>query len=306
MTWLWSSQEEFNKYVVPVYLDKPGNVHGTRIYPSFENLKSMFNALEKFKETIDALGKMGYADDSPAQNKKELHEARRLMWTLVLNGEIILLHHKRLALSSWASDFIYEKDLEEHWEHYSSGIRIYNELNKLIIGAKKMLEGFFELSNQDEDFLVYGLSLPDHLKEDFLLARNLFSVGFDSVGAFVAGRGLEGVLREVAKIKGIYILDKNKNKNPANEATFHDLIQTFYSARWRKDKRRLIDDHTRILLDQLRTLRNYGAHPRGQNEIEYLKWREFAIIISNTANSIWLMAQKRYARLVTKEIEKNW
>lgn len=82
------------------------------------------------------------------------------------------------------------------------------------------------LVREDEQLLIDGLDLPEELTYDFRLARNVFSIGLDEVGLFVAGRGLEKVLRRIARGRKIAVVVRTKQK-PAAEPDFYDLIEAY-------------------------------------------------------------------------------
>lgn len=312
MTWVWSSYEEFKKLVSPIYLDTPGSYDITRSNSWFENVEQMLIARDDFIEQLNELRRMGLYKKPPYQNKAAFSSAREVMWQLVHHGELLLIYHKRLASSRWARNFIDAKNLDAHWDRFvkEANERIYYELYDLYWAGEKLAEGFQSFANEDKNFLIENLEniwRRKDLMSDFVLARNLFSIGIEGVGTFVAGRGLEGILREVAKRKGIVMLvDGGKTEHLASEVSFHDLIEVFYRTRWKNGQRRLIDEPTKKLLHFLRSMRNYSAHPSGSEKSEDHDWRSLATIISKSANSIWGDAQRERAQLVMKKIPKDW
>jgi hypothetical protein len=83
------------------------------------------------------------------------------------------------------------------------------QLTKDIDGLR---EGYQRLVREDGQLLIDGLDLPEELTYDFRLARNVFSIGLDEVGLFVAGRGLEKVLRRIARDRKIAVVVRTKQK----------------------------------------------------------------------------------------------
>jgi len=132
-------------------------------------------------------------------------------------------------------------------------------------GIRELLNGFYELVQSDENFLIQNLDLPADLKGDFVLARNLFSVGFEDVGLLIAARGFEGVIRKIAEVRKI-MLDVKGKTLPAYEVDLRYLIETMGQLRWRNNSARVIEPETKALLHYLRTLRNSSAHPREQKK----------------------------------------
>lgn len=160
------------------------------------------------------------------------------------------------------------------------------------------------MSEDGDTFLVKGLDLPDELESDFRLARNLFSVGFDDIGVLIAGRGLEGVLRNIARVRKILVVDRGKQV-PAHELDLNDLVEAIYHLRWKATSERLISIETRNLLHYLRSLRNAGAHSQTKSS-RLISPRETAIIFVQTANQLWKNARNTHARLTETTIQRTW
>ena len=305
MVWLWSSYEEFKEYVMPAYRDNPRIARFIQRDSTFENLKKIYESVNAIENAISKLSEMGYTEDSPKENEEQLEKALRFVEKITYNGETLLLYHKRLAVSRWSYDFLHEKDLEGHWDRYASSRRIYRELGQFICAAKTLIDGFYELITNDETLLISDIDLPTHLMEDFILAHNLFSVGFDDVGALIAGRGLEGVLQEVSRLKNIKVQIKGKDV-PICDASFYDLIEILYRVQWKKDKSRFIDKETKNLLHYLRDMRNSSAHPNLKNNLKRKTAHEIALITLRTAQSVWDEIKSKRGRFVNNTIVKDW
>lgn len=305
MAWLWSSFEEFKKRVYPIEIDKPGFFEETHDASQFENLERLFEAIKEFSFANDKLRREVNRHKKAIIEDAKFEQAWQFIWDIIRTGETILLYHKKLNDSSWAYDFRKEKSLAEHWDSYSVRRRRL-ELDRLIKAAEKLQEGFYKLMSEDRRFLINDIALPDFLMKDFILSRNLFSVGFDEVGLLIAGRGLEGVLREIARTRNIKIKFVQKNKELlASEADFSDLIETFYRLKWQKDRSRFINQETKNLLHFLRSIRNSSAHPNRENSLPGPS-RELASVIAKTANTLWSIAKQSRTRVFQKTIEKDW
>lgn len=305
MAWSWSSYDDFKDYVSPIEKKKQSFFQYAQSASLFEQQKMLFEAVTELDNGLQLLRKIKYSDNIPTVSNTQLENSRKIVWKIVYYGEQLLLYHKRLAQSHWANDFIYEKDIDDHWDRYTRNGRIHNELKKFIKATEKLWEGFLEITSNDSAFIIDEIDLPESLKTDFFISRNVFSVGLDEIGVLIAGRGLEGVLREIARIKDLKIKIKGKDA-PACETDFNDLIEFFYRLRWTKDNSRFINNQIRSLLHYLRSIRNSEAHPTLDNELNQKNAREMAKIITKTANSIWKDGNRKRARFVDKTITKDW
>ncbi|MDA2933698.1 hypothetical protein MYX82_05090 [Acidobacteria bacterium AH-259-D05] len=220
------------------------------------------------------------------------------------------MYHKRLAMEGRAAyGFLHQRHFEKHWDRYSA-VRIDCELRRLMEGVDELLEGFHRLISDDMWFLLAEVDdLPDFLKEDFILARDLFSVGFDEVGVLAVGRGLEGVVRAIAREKELVISHNSKHnkdkESPACQARLYDLVEALYRVRWQQDGATLIDQTTRNLLHFLRSMRNRSAHPTRDSPPQHKNWREVAVIAARSAQNLWTEAKSRQG-LAEKVIDKTW
>lgn len=307
MPWLWNSWEEYVDIVHPAAADKPGPFRAMQFDSWFEMEARLFAAVGEFKEKVEELKKLGFSRDLRMGDVSKDKERIRKAWDVVLNatyaGEELLLHHKRLAKHRAAYGFLHQNHLVEHWDRYAAGPRIYKEVHQFIIDAEELMNGYHELVQSDEEFILRDLDMTAALEADFRLARNLFSVGFDDVGLLIAGRGLEGVLRKIAEVRKIFLKVGNRTI-PACEIDLHDVIETMYRVKWKKTGRRLINQETKALLQYLRTLRNSGAHPAGTQYGN--SPREQATVAARTANQLWNAVTSTRARLEPSTVDKNW
>lgn len=151
-------------------------------------------------------------------------------------------------------------------------------MTELVAASEKLLLGYHTVQTEDERFLD-NLELPDKLLADFILCRNLFSVGMDDMGLFAAGRGFEGVLRAIARRRNI-LTAKGEH---AAEGHLFDLIEAFAGLRFANGDR-VIEKDTQSLLHYAREARNASAHPRGRKRGSA---REISEIIASEAQHVW-------------------
>ena len=69
------------------------------------------------------------------------------------------------------------------------------DVERLARDADELIDGFFEQEREDERFLSLPFHIPVEIRREFHLASGLFSVGFDEVGLFACGRGLEAAVK---------------------------------------------------------------------------------------------------------------
>lgn len=143
------------------------------------------------------------------------------------------------------------------------------------------------------------LELPEDLRADFILSRDLFSVGFDEMGLFAAGRGIEGVLRVIARRRKLTLKVKEKSE-PLADTPLYDLCEGLGRVKFVSGAP-LIDKETKSLLQFVRTVRNATAHP-GDREAQAA--RELTGVIARTAERLWRNCKG--ARFAKIELIKNW
>lgn len=307
MAWLWDSWEQYVDAVHPVVLDSHGLVRLAKRDPWFETEGHLWEAATKLEEKAQSLSKLGFTGsdhDHPPTDPSIIDQAAPLVLDAVYAGEKLLLYHKKLAKSDAAYGFLCQNDMLDHWDRYEKTGRISHEIHQLMKDIGKLLQGYQELIQADEKFIVGDLDLPPPLEAEFYLARNLFSMGFDEVGLLVAGRGLEGVLRQIADARKISLVDRGKT-SPASEADVYDLIETMFQIRWKTKGTRLITSETKTLLHYLRTLRNSRAHAtRGKKSV--VSPRETAVVVAETANQLWHEVTMTRARLTPTAVQKSW
>lgn len=278
MAWLWRDDDEFREGIDPAQLDRGRPVLKTHRETWFSQHTHLCEAAANLHRATQRLRELGFGDDPPRKDAMSLRETRELTWNVVREGETILLYHKRLGLSDWAYDFLHAHDLDEHWDRYRASDRIYREVAELVIAAERLLDGYRQIEADDERFLDF-VDLPNEVQADFTLCRNLFSAGFDEMGVFAAGRGLEGVLRAIARRRNITKADGT----PVSDARMIDLIESFARLQF-TNGRPVVEKEIRSLLDYAREVRNVAAHTPG---LRPPTARQSAEIIASQAQHLW-------------------
>lgn len=307
MAWLWDSWKEYVDNVQPVAADNPGRLRLAQRSSRFETDAHLWAAAKELEEKAQSLHELGFTGrnhDRPPTDPSIIEQAEPLVLEAVYAGEELLLYHKRLAESDAAYGFLHQHEVLEHWNRYKETGRISHEIHQLTSDISELLQGYRELIQADDRFIVSGLDLPPSLEAEFRLARNLFSVGFDEVGLLIAGRGLEGVLREIADVRKISLVVKGR-ASPASEADLYDLIEAMCQVRWKAKGTRLITSETKTLLHYLRTLRNSGAHAARETR-PVVSPRETAVVVAETANRLWNEVSTTRARLDPTTVQKTW
>ncbi len=308
MAWLWNSYEEFRDSVRPVLVaDHEGPLRAARTETLFEQHAKITKSLIDLEDARAQLAKLGFSEDPPKQDTSRLHEAYLHCEEAVWAGEELLLYDKRLAATRGGDVFCHQKDVieREHWDRYASSRRIFREVATFVEAVDALVAAYHELVTSHDEYLSIEYNLPDSVRADFRLARDLLSVGLDEVSLLIAGRGLEGTLRHIAKDRRVTLEDKGKAA-PASEVDFYHLIEGFGRLRWRGTGVPLLDKDAVALLHYLRSIRNAGAHPVVGGERKSESAREITKVTVETAGSLWKDATKAGARLVSTKVERNW
>ena len=305
MAWLWSSWEEYVRSVHPSEV-RVGCFKQCRFDTRLHAEQRLLKAEDSLNDSLNRLRELGFSEDRKASSKAadNVGEAFTIVAETIRAGEELLLYHKRLALSGASHGFLSQNDLLEHWNRYAATNRISFEVGQFLKDVRDLLDGYRQMSDEDEKLIIGKIDLPESLEYDFRLSRDLFSVGFDEIGLLIAGRGLEGVLREIARNRRI-VLEVKGRPTPANEADFSDLIETMSKIRWKALGTPLIPRDTKALLHYLRTIRNSGAHPSPAVQ-DSEDCRETATVVANTANRLWKSVTSSRARLDPTTVQKNW
>jgi hypothetical protein len=306
----WRSFEEFSEWVTPQCVNRGLFHHNTR-RSLLHRITDLRENADEMDEAIKDLRELGYDGDhaAPESASKRSDFAPPQSHGICLHichcGEELLMYSKGLTMTHEAYDFLHAKALLEQWQRYDGSHRIHGEINELLDAAQTLLLGYRRTVDNSDEFLLDQLDvdLPEELERDFVTARDQFSVGLEESAFFSAGRGLEGVLRAVARKKQVTIESRGVSK-PASEEDFHDLIECLSRARWKADKTPLIDGRIKSLLHHLRASRNAAAHPSMFPVDE--NWRALATLVASHAGRLWKLAGRRYAGLVEKKILRVW
>jgi hypothetical protein len=308
MAWLWSSWKEYKEFVQPVIFNSRGvfilAARGSWFH-TLHRLSEIVLRVENNLESLNQLGFTGEDNNSPPADPEVVDKAYTLSIDLINHTERLLLYHKRLATSNAAYGFLHQNEVFGQLERDRPSDQLSIEIKQLVKDTIELIVGYHEMVETDDQFLVHTLDLPHELAEDFLLSRNLFSVGFDDLGVLVAGRGLEGVLRKLAEKRNVMIEIKGKPE-PASDADFHDLIEVMFRLRWKVKRSRLITPEIRALLHYLRAIRNGGAHANIHGRTLTISPRETTALVAETANRLWKDITGTRAILDQTSIPKNW
>lgn len=306
MAWTWDSWEEYVDAVHPVGIRR-GTFNLSRRNTQLQSARHLLEAVHGLTEAWHALMAIGFKEKGSLapRDSTAIRQAHNSVIQAVYAGEELLVYHKRLALNEASYGFLHQHDILDHWDRYAASERIAIEIQQLIEDIRELLDGYEHLAREDERLLLDGMDLPLELEQDFRLSRNLFSVGFDEIGLFIAARGLEKVLRKIARDRKI-LLESAKGKTvPADGVDLHDLIETMSKVHWKVRGTPLISRQTKTLLQYVRTVRNSGAHS-GQTEVEMEDFRGTASIIARSANRLWNSVAKSKARVSPTTVPRSW
>ncbi len=309
MALYWSSWEAYVARVQPSTVKSRGLFESLVRQSSLSTILQIEDSRRRLEIALEQINILGYATHKvilKKPSKRSLDEVYSAAVQVIRAGEELLLYHARLAEHDAAYGFLHQNELPSHWSRYIREGNPAYEIYQLYQDAKKLLDGLSQLIEEDQRLIIYDIQLPPELEADFRLARNLFSVGFDDVGLLIAGRGLEGVLRKIAEVRKIMLINAKGNATPVSEADAYDLIEAMYRIRWKVSSTRLISSDTRTLLHYLRTLRNEGAHANTQGLRSPIRPRETATIVADTANRLWHDVTGTRARLAVAEVKKDW
>lgn len=306
MAWIWDSWEEYVDAVHPVGIRR-GTFNLSRRNTQLQSARHLLEACHKLTEAWHALMAIGFKEKGSLtpRDATAIRQAHNSVIQAVYAGEELLVYHKRLALHEASYGFLHQHDILDHWDRYAASERIAIEIQQLVGDIRELLDGYEHLAREDERLLLEGMDLPLELEQDFRLSRNLLSVGFDEIGLFIAARGLEKVLRKIARDRKI-LLESAKGKTvPADGVDLHDLIETMSKVHWKVRGTTLISRQTKTLLQYVRTIRNSGAHS-GQTEGKMEDFRGTASIIARSADRLWNSVAKSKARVSPTTVPRSW
>jgi len=299
-SWRWDSDEEFRANTNPQHINPVRHVWNyERLYSFAQCAREMYKDLAELRDANEQLAQALEA----TSRRGDLSDVHEIALDVCHHGEKILLFQKRLALSDSAYGFLTSKDAIEHAAHHPDHKASFIDFEHLRRDTDVLLQGFLELEREDVEYLVKNLDLPDDICREFRLARDLFSVGFDDVGLFVTGRGLEAVARRIVRERAVQIRSRAGDA-PACEAQLHDVVEAMGKLRWNDDGSHFVSkEHVRSL-QWLREVRNGTAHSNDGTDVEP---REFAPVVATATNKLWSLHEANRSRqLQDSTIKKDW
>jgi hypothetical protein len=281
-SWCWESFEEFKKQVYPIE-HAPENIVGAQlrvpasscVHALFENLKEFDAAHEKLRMLLG-----GPVDRLiPAEEQEDVCLAAS---RLVYSAECIFAYCRPLANTKGARTLISRKEISEHLTSYrnqAAARKFKSKAQELFKAADQFAIEIPDFFDGDRAFLQNVSDLPDELKSDFVSARNLMSLGFDEAGLIFSGRGLEGVIRRIARDHKITM------KQPVERARFFEILTVLETKRFAHDSTLVVDEATKHLLQYSRAIRNNSAHPNPARTAK--GYPQQAVLMAQRANDIW-------------------
>jgi len=239
MAWLWPSFDVFTDAVEPKYVDHRGLFRAVMRMSAAQAEREIAEQIARMGEALDALRSMGLdkRGSSPCTlNSAQSRQALASVCMTIQHGEKLLLLDRRLAETDGGRDFLQEHDLPDHWERYDKEGRLVFEVPEFMNAAEALLRQLTLLVDGDAQFLVGTLRLSDELESDFVVARDLFSIGQQEFGLLACARGLERIVSHVAQR-----LPRQRRKDPKDaskergpeEAAFYALVQRLDGVIWK-------------------------------------------------------------------------
>jgi hypothetical protein len=224
-------------------------------------------------------------------------------------AELAMLLSRDLAFSREGRGFLSarKKVLELVWPLQTplaedTGRRVISNLANAALGLRNAYSGQVRESEQAIVSLV--AELPEELKSYFIESRDCISVELEELGAMSALRGLEAILRETVRRKGVQLVRRAGGPpEPLHEADLHDIIEGAGRLRWANGGVQVIDKPIKQLLQMLRAFRNATAHPRHR---PLDTGSELAILAAKEAAALWADAKTPKRRLKDKKVIKDW
>jgi hypothetical protein len=294
----WRSYEEFTERLRPRFLDQR-HFSAAMMDPPHALLSNLAERLQLLKELVPRLEHIlvSLKDAPPAD--VSLSPSITLA---VEAGEFVLLCRPRLLGQRASHRFIAARAVIDQYETRQSQKRLM-ELQLFIDGCIGLIKAVAELDEDDAEFLLQDLTVPEPLKVDFELARDLFNLDQDDIALVATARGLEGVLREIAKHQRVEVKGRGKVQL-AHELDLAELIDVMHRLRWKASDKPLIGSDVRNLLHYARAVRNIGAHAETDRSVSRTA-REMARIMAMTASELWTKGTRPRARLVTRTVDRG-
>lgn len=305
----WKSYEEYKTSVIPEFVTDAQEFNELVNFSALQRVEELFSWMVDVSGGVSSLRKLSSPwGESSEPDANSVHEAQRQVRKLVESAEYAFVHSRSLALSDLATDFIYTKSVVRNWEKYSAR-RIVHRVKRLVSSGEKLFDAMEAIRNQAAFLFKDTVSaLPPNLHADFLAAREQFELELDEAGAFFAGRGLEGVLREIARKLQVTITQRNKLVSDlVHEADFYNLIEAMSRLKWKGSGSPVLDRKVKALLHYLRSARNATAHPAGPRSYDdEPDWRDIANLSAKATKQIWLASGKGRRKLGSNSIPRDW
>jgi len=311
----WASLDAYLDLVNPILAKEPTDWSQRFASTLLENLLSAQYGVDQIEAELGRLREQfhRWSDHEPDDQDvgpllQRLGDSVELICQL---AEEVFWDFPAVAFADEAQEFISCMALCRYWEKYA-GERAFRKirirLEEFISATRDLLKGFHAHKLATSEFLREETEkLPPELLLDFGLARDLCSVEMEEAAAFFAGRGLERVLRGVARNLAVQVQDKNKSV-ALHEMDFADIGEAFRRLRWKRSNQPLIDREFKSLVDLLRVARNATAHPKSPNTQSALRsnWKDVAELCAAAASDLWTTSSGGRRKLVAVTIARDW
>lgn len=299
-SWRWANNDEFLEHVRPHALNEVDHVRNYEVSYCFaEACHTLFGSVHELETSLAAL-------DQWLERHREIDaDGLSIGIDICHHGEMMLLFQRRLAVGMGAYGFLHGKDGIEHYAHDLSSHTSRRDLEQLGRDTAELLAAFDAALREDAHFLVdWVRDLPESLRYDFRLGRDLCSVGFEEVALIVSGRGFEKVVRTILSERSVRI-SAGKGDSDASKAQLHDLIGAMGRMRWKDDESLVFSAQSVALMHWIRQVRNEAVH-EGE-EVVAGDERTTATLLAQISGRMWKMHQANESReLKVQLIQKDW
>lgn len=254
------------------------HVHNLSVQSAAETFEELLLDLRELRTDHRKLGNVLKTKET----KSAYDDAHELSVGICHYGESLLLHQRWLAEDLASGRFLNAKEAIHHAARGSHREATFYDFRNLHESVDEMLAVYDRWLTDRSSYIVYDVhDLPTEMKQDFRQGRGLFSLGFDEMGLFACGRGLERVARSILEERGVQITVKGSG-TPASQVSLHTLIECLDRLRWDDDSR-FVGKQALQLLHWVRAVRNEGAHPTDSD----LDASLMAPIVAKAAMSLW-------------------
>jgi hypothetical protein len=276
--------DDFKEHVFPHAINEVDHVRNYEVHYSFaDGCRELFSHVAKLEEGLALL--RGWLKQG---NPEADNDILAVATSLCHHGELMLLFQRRLATmpgGEGAYGFLHGKETVERYIDDRSKPPSRYELEQLSDDVDTLLKSFDDAMARDQRFLLDDArELPEELRIDFRIARDLCSVGFEDVALIVCGRGFEKVVRAIMSERKIVVTSGSKPK-PASRAMLNDLIGAMSKLRWKDDGASVFSATSITLMHWVRDVRNGAVH-EGEEEIAADE-RATALVLTQVSSSLW-------------------